>query len=218
MPESKIHRYAGKALVVTWDARRCIHAAECIRALPAVFDSKAKPWIVPDAASADALRAAIERCPSGALNVEPSNAASQALTVPEENTATPTVNGPTYLHGDLVLLDADGNIALGDTRIALCRCGASKNKPLCDGSHRAAGFADAALLPERKDAAPNASRGGTLTVKPLADGPLQCVGALTILGADGREAFAEQVTLCRCGGSQRKPYCDGTHRKIGFAG
>jgi CDGSH-type Zn-finger protein/uncharacterized Fe-S cluster protein YjdI len=218
MPESKIHRYAGGAATVTWDARRCIHAAECIRSLPKVFDSKAKPWIVPDAAGVDALRAAIERCPSGALALEAPPDADAPPTLPEANTAVPTVDGPTYLNGDLVLLDADGNVALGDTRMALCRCGASKNKPLCDNSHRAVGFTAPATLPARIDAAPNAPRGGTLMMKPLANGPLQCVGALTIVGADGVEAFAEQTTLCRCGGSSNKPYCDGTHRKIGFTG
>ena len=217
MPESKLRRYAGKAATVTWDARRCIHAAECIHALPAVFDSTAKPWIVPDAAGADALLDAVARCPTGALQCEPADSAL-AEALPEANTATVTANGPLYLRGDLVLLDSDGDIALGDTRVALCRCGASKNKPLCDGSHRESSFVDAGVLAEREAAPPDAARGGTLTIKPLSRGPIQCAGALTLIGTDGRTAFAEQTFLCRCGGSGTRPYCDGTHRKNGFTG
>ena len=47
---AKIHRYTGTAATITWDAARCIHAAECVRRVPASFDPHAKPWIVPDAA------------------------------------------------------------------------------------------------------------------------------------------------------------------------
>jgi CDGSH-type Zn-finger protein len=43
-----------------------------------------------------------------------------------------------------------------------------------------------------------------------------CTGPLVVIGADGRVAFAESTFLCRCGASANKPYCDGTHKKIGF--
>ena len=52
---TKLHRYEGRGGIVTYDVKRCIHAAECVRGLPAVFDSNAKPWINPDGADAAAL-------------------------------------------------------------------------------------------------------------------------------------------------------------------
>ena len=59
--------YVGKDVVVTFDADVCQHAAECVRGLPQVFDTKKRPWIDPDGAAADAVRAQVARCPSGAL-------------------------------------------------------------------------------------------------------------------------------------------------------
>lgn len=64
-------RYSGTAIDVTFDAQVCRHAAECVRGLPAVFDTKARPWINPDGASAAAVEAQVARCPSGALQVAP---------------------------------------------------------------------------------------------------------------------------------------------------
>jgi len=62
-------RYTGHAIDVTFDAEVCRHSGNCVRGLPAVFDTKRKPWIEPDAASAEAVAAAVARCPSGALQV-----------------------------------------------------------------------------------------------------------------------------------------------------
>lgn len=52
-------------------------------------------------------------------------------------------NGPLVIQGALRVVDHQGNefaLPVGKDVIALCRCGASKNKPFCDGSHRACGF------------------------------------------------------------------------------
>ena len=135
---TKLHRYEGRGGVVTYDVKRCIHAAECVRGLPAVFDSNAKPWINPNGADAAPLAAAVDRCPSGALHV--ARADGVAEPGPAQNTATLSADGPTYLRGDLALMAPDDSVTLRDTRMALCRCGASQNKPLCDGSHRKSGF------------------------------------------------------------------------------
>ncbi len=52
-------------------------------------------------------------------------------------------NGSTLVVGDVVLKDQDGNVIVPPrTPFALCRCGASKNKPFCDGSHKAINFQD----------------------------------------------------------------------------
>jgi uncharacterized Fe-S cluster protein YjdI len=65
--ESNAKAYVGADVIVTFDAEVCQHAGECVRGLPEVFDTKKRPWIDPDGASADAVRAQVKRCPSGAL-------------------------------------------------------------------------------------------------------------------------------------------------------
>lgn len=62
--------YEGQSITVTFEARRCLHAAECVRGLPEVFDTAKRPWIQPDGAAADRLTEVVRRCPSGALQYE----------------------------------------------------------------------------------------------------------------------------------------------------
>ena len=130
--------YRGAQLEVSFDADLCIHAAECVRGLPGVFDRDRRPWILADNASAPELVTVIERCPSGALRYQRhdgntnEHAASTA-------TVTPIENGPLFVRGDLVVRYDDGTEET-TLRAALCRCGQSKNKPFCDNSHLESGF------------------------------------------------------------------------------
>ncbi len=62
--------YRGKEILVRWDIMKCAHAGRCVKTLPAVFDVKKKPWVQPDAASAEEVAAAVAKCPSGALSCE----------------------------------------------------------------------------------------------------------------------------------------------------
>ena len=130
--------YEHEQLTVTFDTRRCIHAAECVRHLPAVFDPAARPWVRPERASSEEIISAVHRCPSGALRVardgQPIEIETEALRV------RPSRNGPLYLRGDVRIVMEDGSEIVQGTRVALCRCGASRRKPFCDGSHREAGF------------------------------------------------------------------------------
>jgi CDGSH-type Zn-finger protein len=118
------------------------------------------------------------------------------------------------LRGDFVLIGEDA-VARRDTRLTLCRCGGSASKPFCDGTHAHNGFADDGALraPERRAAA---SPAGRVEIRPQRDGPLVLTGPLTVVGTNARTAFSETTFLCRCGASRNKPYCDGTHVKIGF--
>ena len=59
-------------------------------------------------------------------------------------------NGPLVIQGSFKVLDHQGNefpLPANKPAVALCRCGQSKNKPFCDGSHRACGFAAVELAP-----------------------------------------------------------------------
>lgn len=213
MPESKLHRYESATAIVVWDGARCIHAAECVRSLPEVFAPDAKPWIRPAAADVPSLAEAINRCPSGALRLERRDDVP-AMPVPPFNTCLVTPDGPNFLRGDVTL--HLGNEPLHDTRVALCRCGHSRNKPFCDNSHVRAGFAHDGVLRAEKPSPPGTDLSAPLAVRFVPDGPVHCAGPLALRDAEGHTSFSDQTFLCRCGGSQNKPYCDGTHRKIGF--
>ncbi len=109
-----------------------------------------------------------------------------------------------------------GGVAGESVRATLCRCGASKRKPFCDGSHAEAGFTasgEAAV----KESAPLAARDGVVDLMPQKDGPLKVVGNLEIVSGTGKTLNrVTQVFLCRCGQSKNKPYCDGSHKAAGF--
>ena len=127
--------YERAELAVVWDATRCTHVAECLRALPEVFDVRRRPWIEVEAADADAIAAAIRLCPTGALQYEARGG------WPEEEpddvtTVTAGTVGPLYMRGRIRVVDGHGHLLSEETRVALCRCGASANKPYCDNSHR----------------------------------------------------------------------------------
>ena len=207
-------RYTSDAIDVTFDTQRCIHAAECVRGLPAVFDTSQRPWIQPANAGADAIVATVERCPSGALHYERKDGG--AVEIPDQrNVMTVCADGPLHVRGDVTITTAGGEITATDMRMALCRCGQSQNKPFCDNSHKAAGFSDAGDVKPRQ--AEDFVPGGALTITANANGSLQCEGSVEVVSADGTSTFAASKTwLCRCGGSANKPFCDGTHKRNGF--
>jgi len=127
-------RYAGAALDVSYDPVRCRHAAECIRGLPAVFDTNRRPWILPDGADGEDVVRVVARCPTGALRTHPTTAAAAAPeqpVTPTEVTAVP--GGPVLLRGDLHVTGPSG-VEERETRAALCSCGNTAVAPYCDGS------------------------------------------------------------------------------------
>lgn len=126
-----------------------------------------------------------------------------------------TPNGPFLLDGRLSIELEDGGSA-EYTSVALCRCGNSESKPFCDGRHAAGGFADDAMLNDSKLRGHEAGS-PTLEVRLAANGPILLSGPLTITGSGASEAHVGTGgALCRCGASKNKPYCDGSHREIGF--
>jgi uncharacterized Fe-S cluster protein YjdI len=132
-------KYSGHGIDVFYEPVLCIHAKECVRGLPDVFDPEKRPWVQPIQASADALAETIQRCPTGALHYERSDGKSEDAD--GSDSVTLVANGPLYVRGDVTLRLPDGTVVHHDTRLALCRCGHSKNKPYCDNSHLACSFA-----------------------------------------------------------------------------
>ncbi|MFV0260144.1 MAG: (4Fe-4S)-binding protein [Acidimicrobiales bacterium] len=146
-----VHDYPAAGIVVHWQPDLCRHAAECTRTLPQVFDPGNRPWVDVGAASGDAIAAAIDRCPSGALSytrISPEGsgaaAAAPAGTADAPVVVTVMADGPNVLRGPVEIRNDAGDLIRAADRVSLCRCGASDNKPFCDGSHTRVGFRDPA--------------------------------------------------------------------------
>jgi uncharacterized Fe-S cluster protein YjdI/CDGSH-type Zn-finger protein len=137
----KIREYEAEGIVVRFDAKRCIHAEECVHGLDSVFDANRRPWIDATAATPDEIAAVIHKCPTGALNYERTDGGVQET--PGEAALSLAVDGPLYVAGGVPIMDHGGQVVMSDSRVALCRCGASKNKPYCDDSHHEMGFKSA---------------------------------------------------------------------------
>lgn len=214
MPD-KIRTYTSDDIDVTYDAVRCIHSAECVRRLPAVFDTHKRPWVQPANAGADEVAAVVERCPTGALHYVRQSGHQEAA--PTTNTIRLEANGPLYVRGDVEIVRPDGTIVVRDTRLALCRCGASQNKPFCDNSHLTNGFRAAGILHETPAAAVVTVEEGPLRITLRPNGSLRVEGPHAIVDLRGQIVFrSERSKFCRCGGSANQPFCDHTHRHNGF--
>jgi CDGSH-type Zn-finger protein len=135
---------------------------------------------------------------------------------------TVTAHGPYKVEGQFELVDREGRLfsrAEGEGAW-LCRCGQSRDKPFCDGSHGSSGFRDpgaARELPGRPSVNVTPGAPSCVTVNP--NGALRLGGSFDIVdeagasyGLGGRTSLA----LCRCGASRNKPFCDGTHNTCGF--
>lgn len=132
------------------------------------------------------------------------------------NTIVPTLNGPYELRGELQIVTAHGLLVATHTEAWLCRCGQSQNKPYCDGSHSRVSFRDDSS-PQAAEPASRPGQAGVLRIGLRVNGPLRIEGACEVRHPTVGLIFAgEQTALCRCGQSPKKPFCDGTHRQIGF--
>lgn len=109
MPRKQFYDYEGKLAIVRYEPRRCIHAEECVKGLPGVFERDRRPWIDPD-----------QGMPRDLVDV--------------------VANGPVFLEGRLRIEVPEG-VPRSEVRMALCRCGDSR-----DNSHQEAGFSDAGTL------------------------------------------------------------------------
>ncbi len=136
--------YKGKKITINDNRGICSHAAHCTDNLPEVFRLGVEPWIAPDRELPEEIKRVIGMCPSGALGYteggkELSDRDSERDSGPEIQIAK---NGPYLVRGGVALEGA--GLGDGATRrhYTLCRCGASGNKPRCDGSHWHVAFKD----------------------------------------------------------------------------
>jgi len=137
-------------------------------------------------------------------------------TSPPENLILIRPNGPLICRGQFTLLAADGEqLAAGEEELWLCRCGASKKAPFCDGSHKKIDFDDGLVPDERAEDL--AETTGPVTITCRANAMYVVKGPVTIRSEDGRyETKRSKAALCRCGASGKKPFCDTSHKTTGF--
>jgi uncharacterized Fe-S cluster protein YjdI len=134
-----VKEYSNEDITVVWKPRTCIHSKKCWKDLLQVFDPRKKPWINMEGATTAEIKKQVEACPSGALSYR-SNKAGDHEEVHLETKVEALENGPLLVYGTLNITNSDGSTDKRNKTTAFCRCGASQNKPYCDGAHVQAGF------------------------------------------------------------------------------
>lgn len=138
--------YSNGEVTVVYDSAICIHAGACFKGLPTVFQPGTRPWIKMQGADTESIIKQVQKCPSRAL--------SFYMNSPEEDDADKgpikaletgkkvevMTNGPLMVEGPITLVRSSGKREVMEDACYFCRCGASKNKPFCDGSHNDIGF------------------------------------------------------------------------------
>jgi len=157
----RLQTYQSETLTVTFAAERCIHAAECVRRVPRVFAPRARPWIRLEQGDADAIAAAVAACPTGALQLRWTEGSTPAQATAPDAPAKLRIllqrDGPLFVRGAVQLVDEKtGDVIASDDRVALCRCGGTRNPPFCDGTHATNGFRST----PRETSGPAAARDG----------------------------------------------------------
>lgn len=138
MPKTK--EYNNGEVTVLWKPDLCIHSGICVKGLPQVFQPKERPWIKINEASSEQIVKQVGECPSGALSMK--NNSNNKNNMSDTDTIEVTIleNGPLMVKGAMSISKPDGSKEHIKDQAAFCRCGASGNKPFCDGSHTSSDF------------------------------------------------------------------------------
>jgi uncharacterized Fe-S cluster protein YjdI len=131
---SKTREYTNGAVTVVWKPELCIHSGICAKGLPDVFRPRVRPWVRIEKGTTEDLINQVKRCPSGALSYY-LNEAKENKPEASETKVEVLENGPLLVYGTLKVIGKDGTEEVKNKTTAFCRCGASKNKPYCDGTH-----------------------------------------------------------------------------------
>jgi uncharacterized Fe-S cluster protein YjdI len=133
--------YSNGEITIVWQPALCIHCGDCAQGLPKVFQPRERPWIKIDQATTAELKGQVDKCPSDALSYYMNNKETNM-----ENSETAHLNvdvianGPLLVRGTICIKHKDGTEEIKENKCSLCRCGASSNKPFCDGSHKTISF------------------------------------------------------------------------------
>lgn len=140
-------KYTNNEVTVVWKPKECIHSTLCWKGLIEVFNPKERPWVKIDGATTEKIIEQVRQCPSGALsyylNAEVTTYEPGDKVVAESAQIMKvevTPNGPYLIKTECLIVHSDGREETKMGTVALCRCGASNNKPYCDGRHRKVGF------------------------------------------------------------------------------
>ncbi len=142
--KAKNHRdsYVGTRIAIHDNRSICAHAGFCTDRLKSVFRMGQDPWVDPNGASAEEIIETVKKCPSGALSFSVDDI--EYSEQDREPMVTVTDDGPYAITGGIELIGVTFGEGASKEHYTLCRCGASKNKPFCDGSHWSVGFREAA--------------------------------------------------------------------------
>jgi uncharacterized Fe-S cluster protein YjdI len=136
----EIKKYSNGDITIVWQPGLCIHSKLCWKNLQGVFDPVKRPWINVNGAATENIIEQVDKCPSKALSYYRNDEFKEEQTPDTENIIEVLPGGPLLVHGNIAIKDTGGNKIRRNKVTAFCRCGASANKPYCDGSHINAGF------------------------------------------------------------------------------
>lgn len=133
-------RYTNDEITVVWKPDVCIHSKLCWKGLIEVFNPQERPWINMQGAATEKIIEQVKNCPSGALSYFQNGESEESPNIEAESIVEVMPNGPLLVYGNLKIKDPEGNETKKHKVTAFCRCGASENKPFCDGSHQKINF------------------------------------------------------------------------------
>lgn len=142
MEKEIIKEYTKGDMTIIWKPKTCIHSGVCVQQLPEVYQPGERPWIKHQNASKKQLMLQISACPTGALSYRIKGKSEEIKINKDMTTVKIKPNGPLLVDGQITIIDADGNEDIKEKTTAFCRCGASNNKPFCDGTHNKVGWKD----------------------------------------------------------------------------
>lgn len=160
MSDPRNRQYSNGDITVFWKPTKCIHATTCFRELIEVFNPGRRPWVNMDGASSRRIIEVVNKCPTQALEWKQNKDLSEEEIANQHSNTTEELtpktiekpakvtevrimrDGPVVVEGNYKVIGADGQEMKPSVMTSFCRCGASRNMPWCDGTHRKIGFSD----------------------------------------------------------------------------
>ena len=137
-----IKKYSNGEVTIIWQPSKCIHSTICFKGLPKVFDPPKRPWVNAHGANTEDIIKQVDKCPSGALSYLKNNKEETQEENQMETKVEVFKDGPLMVQGTIHIKDQTGKELTKTDKTFFCRCGGSKNKPYCDGTHRKNDFKD----------------------------------------------------------------------------